>query len=104
MIIPTDAQPFTCHFPGGHIAVVFVVGAANDEQALAEVSQAFTHCRYTVTKGDPTGGKAEPFYLWVCRQPQREQTSAFRNMPTLRNETTIQDQRRTPGEGAQAWQ
>jgi hypothetical protein len=81
--------PVTCTFPSGAIAVVQVYGAASQEEAVSIVErQAFPSCRYTVAAGDPTGGRAEPFYLWACNaedQQQIQQIDQKRSMEVLRN-------------------
>jgi hypothetical protein len=78
------ARPFTCRFPSGKIAVIHVIGGT-DEQARAEISQAFVCCSYSVEPGDPTNDHAEPFYLWVCQQSQQQPQDQKRNREMLRN-------------------
>jgi hypothetical protein len=90
----TAPQPIsiTCTFQRGEIAVVQVHGATDEAQALHVVArQAFPRQCYSVALGDPTGGRAEPFYMWVCNDSDRQaadqdQEDQKRNTMTLRNE------------------
>ncbi len=71
--IAENHRTCTCIFagPGAKIAVIHVTGAISQEQARAAVAAMWQQCRYEVQDGDPTGGRAEPFYLHLTGKPER---------------------------------
>ena len=55
---------FTLTFAHGEVALLTISGATDAHHARILAENAIAHCRYTVTRGDSTGGHAHCFYYW----------------------------------------
>ena len=62
---------FTLTFAHGEVALLTISGATDAHHARILAENAIAHCRYTVTRGDSTGGKAHCFYYWHVQAQER---------------------------------